>query len=145
MRLFGVNLGQKIENHLVQKSLEHAKRFYFSESLSLTARFCENLRPMPLFVLSAYAGSILSFLRSFLPIMYQLGQKKNKLKIVFVFHSFKIKKNEFKIKNFVFFYHCNNCFLGYSNQLRGCFIIQKPILVTTFISNILFLTKTWYQ
>ena len=105
MRLFGVNLGQKIENHLVQKSLEHAKRFYFSESLSLTARFCENLRPMPLFVLSAYAGSILSFLRSFLPIMYQLGQKKNKLKIVFVFQSFKIKKNEFKIKNFVFFYH----------------------------------------
>lgn len=33
------------------------------------------------------------------------GSKKNKLKIVFVFHSFKIKKNEFKIKNFVFFYH----------------------------------------
>ena len=80
MRLFGVNLGQKIENHLVHKSLEHAKRFYFSESLSLTARFCENLRPMSLFVLSAYAGSILSFLRSFLAIMYQLGQKKKKKK-----------------------------------------------------------------
>ena len=78
-------MGQKIENHLVQKPLEHAKRFYFSESLSLTARFCENLRPMPLFVLSAYAGSILSFLRSFLPIMYQLGQKKKQTKNCFRF------------------------------------------------------------